>query len=308
MSTLLFSHPCSLEHDTGGGHPERPDRVRAVLDALAAPRFDSLIRREAPPADVAQLTRVHLPLYVDSLLAAVPEVGRVQIDPDTALSAGSGDAALHAAGAMIAAVDAVLAGEANSAFCAIRPPGHHAEPDHGMGFCLFNNVAIGAAHARAHHGLGRVAVVDFDVHHGNGTQAMFQSEPEVLYASSHEYPLYPGTGAASEQGVGNVFNVPLESGSGSREFRREIERVVLPALEDFDPALILISAGFDAHARDPLASLRLEEDDFAWITGKLVDIAGEHCDGRIVSTLEGGYDLEALANSVTAHVGELMRA
>ncbi len=307
MSTLLFSHPSSLEHDAGRGHPESPDRLHAVLAALAAPRFDSLIRREAPAADVAQLTRVHLRLYVDSLLAAVPEAGFVQIDPDTALSPASGDAALHAAGAMIAAVDAVLAGEATTAFCAIRPPGHHAEPDHGMGFCLFNNVAIGAAHARAHHGLGRVAVVDFDVHHGNGTQAMFQSEPEVLFASSHEYPLFPGTGAAGEQGVGNVFNVPLASGSGSREFRREMERVVLPALEDFDPALILISAGFDAHARDPLASLRLEEEDFAWITGKLVDIAGEYCDGRIVSTLEGGYDLEALANSVTAHVGELMR-
>jgi acetoin utilization deacetylase AcuC-like enzyme len=307
MTTLLFTHPSSLEHDAGQGHPERPDRVRAVYAALDASQFDSLIRREAPAADVAQIALVHDRLYADTLLAAVPEAGHVQIDPDTALSPASGEAALHAVGAMIAAVDAVVAGEANTAFCAIRPPGHHAEPDHGMGFCLFNNVAIGAAYARAHHGLGRVAVVDFDVHHGNGTQAAFESEPEVLFASSHEYPLYPGTGAASEQGVGNVFNVPLAAATGSQEFRREIERVVLPALEDFDPALILISAGFDAHARDPLASLRLDEEDFAWITGKLVDIAGERCGGKIVSTLEGGYDLEALANSVTAHVGELMR-
>jgi acetoin utilization deacetylase AcuC-like enzyme len=308
MTMLLFSHPSSEAHDPGPGHPERPDRIRAVMRALEAPAFETLVRREAARAEPDQIARVHSREYVDALLAVVPTDGLVAVDPDTMLCPASGEAALRAAGAVIGAVDAVMAGEANAAFCAIRPPGHHAEPGRGMGFCLFNNVAIGAAHARAAHELARVAVVDFDVHHGNGTQAVFEQDAAVLFASSHQYPFYPGTGAESERGVGNVFNVPLEAGSGSTEFRRGMERVVLPALEAFDPELILVSAGFDAHVRDPLASLRLDEEDFAWITGKLVDIAGERCNGRIVATLEGGYDLDALASSVTAHVSELMRA
>jgi acetoin utilization deacetylase AcuC-like enzyme len=306
MTTLLFSHASSARHDTGQGHPERPDRIRAVMDALDAEAFAALDRREAPSADLADLDRVHPAGYVERLLAAVPGDGLVRIDPDTVMSPDSGEAALHAAGAIIAAVDAVVAGQATNAFCAVRPPGHHAEPGRGMGFCLFNNIAAGALHARAVYRLDKIAVVDFDVHHGNGTQAVFESDPGLLFASTHEYPLYPGTGAASETGVGNVFNVPLTSGSGSAEFRAGIEDRILPALRAFRPDLILVSAGFDAHARDPLASLRLVEDDFAWITRELCAIAGELCDGRLVATLEGGYDLEALAASVSAHVRELL--
>ena len=307
MTTLLFTHPSSEAHDTGEGHPECAARIRAVRDALDGPGFAALERREAPRAELDHIIRIHREDHVNALLDSVPEEGQEMVDPDTFLSPASGEAALRAAGAMIAAVDAVLKGEADTAICAVRPPGHHAEPGRAMGFCLFNNVAIGAAHARAIHGLAKVAVVDFDVHHGNGTQAAFQGDPTVFYASTHQFPLYPGTGAADECGVGNIFNVPLAAASGSSEFRDGMERVVLPALEAFEPELILISAGFDAHARDPLAGLRLEEDDFAWITATLVDIAGEYCGGRVVSTLEGGYDLEALASSAAVHVGELMR-
>jgi acetoin utilization deacetylase AcuC-like enzyme len=308
MTTLVFGHQSSAEHDMGPGHPERPERILAVQQALDADRFKDLERREAPQATVDQIARVHDRNYVTKLLDAVPEEGRVQIDPDTSMCPESGEAALRASGAIVAAIDAIAAGEANSAFCAVRPPGHHAEPSRGMGFCLFNNVAIGVEHARKAHNLERVAVVDFDVHHGNGTQAAFWSEPNVLFASSHQYPFYPGTGAEDETGVGNIFNVPLADGAGSVLFRRGMERVVLPALEEFDPDLIVVSAGFDGHARDPLANLRLEEGDFEWITGKLVDIAGEFCDGRIVSSLEGGYDLDSLSSSVTAHLTALMRA
>ncbi len=308
MTTLLFSHESSARHDTGQGHPERPDRIRAVMEALAADRFDALDRREAPEADLADLDRVHPAGYVERLLAAVPEDGLVRIDPDTVMSPESGEAALRASGAIIAAIDAVAAGAADNAFCAVRPPGHHAEPGRSMGFCLFNNIAVGALHARAAHGLEKIAVVDFDVHHGNGTQAVFESDPGLLFASTHEYPLYPGTGAASETGVGNVFNVPLASGSGSAEFRAGVEGHILPALREFRPDLILVSAGFDGHARDPLASLRLVEDDYAWITRELCALAGELCGGRLVATLEGGYDLDALATSVSAHVGEMLSA
>ncbi len=308
MTTLLFSHESSARHDTGQGHPERPDRIRAVMEALAADRFAALDRREAPEADLADLDRVHPEGYVERLLAAVPEDGLVRIDPDTVMSPESGEAALRASGAIIAAIDAVAAGAADNAFCAVRPPGHHAEPGRSMGFCLFNNIAVGALHARAAHGLDKIAVVDFDVHHGNGTQAVFENDPGLLFASTHEYPLYPGTGAASETGVGNVFNVPLASGSGSAEFRAGVEGHILPALREFRPDLILVSAGFDGHARDPLASLRLVEDDYAWITRELCALAGELCGGRLVATLEGGYDLDALAASVSAHVGEMLSA
>jgi len=308
MATLLYTHRSSAEHDTGYGHPERSDRIRAVWQVLDAPGFAALDRREASEATVEQIARVHRRDYVTALMEAVPERGYVRIDPDTTMSPDSGAAALHAVGAVTAAVDAVLASKGTNAFCAVRPPGHHAEPGRGMGFCLFNNVAIAAAHAREAHGVERVAIVDFDVHHGNGTQSAFWSDPSVMFASTHEYPFYPGTGAEDEVGQGNIFNVPLASNSGAAEFRRGMERVVLPALERFRPGLIIISAGFDAHARDPLASIRLDEEDFAWITRKLVDIAGEYCDGRIVSSLEGGYDLDALSTSVSAHVAELMKA
>ena len=306
MTTLLFNHPVCLAHFAGEGHPERPDRLHAVLKALESDAFAELDRREAPKAAIEHITRVHRPAYVETLLEAVPKEGLVGIDGDTVLSPDSGEAALRAAGALIAAVDAVMKGEAETAFCAVRPPGHHAEPDHGMGFCLFNNVAIGAAHAREAHGAARVAIVDFDVHHGNGTQAMFEADPLVFFASTHESPLYPGTGAKNETGVGNIFNAPLAAMSGSDEFRQAMENDILPALADFLPELILISAGFDAHVDDPLASLRLDESDYGWITARIDDIAQECCGGRVVSTLEGGYDLDALAASAAAHVRALM--
>ena len=304
--TIIYTHKSAEDHDTGPGHPERSDRIRAVMQVLNSASFASLERRESPLADIDQIARIHNPDYVTAALDAVPDNGYARLDPDTVLSPATGDAALRSVGAAIAAVDAVMAGEATNAFCAVRPPGHHAEPGRGMGFCLFNTVAIAAAHARIAHAVDRVAIVDFDVHHGNGTQAAFWSDPSVLFASSHEYPFYPGTGAEDECGQGNIHNVPLSSSSGSVEFRKGVERKILPALEAFKPGLILISAGFDAHARDPLASIRLEEEDFAWITRKIVDIAGEYCDGKLVSSLEGGYDLEALSSSVSAHLSELV--
>lgn len=306
MTTVLYTHPSSLEHDTSTGHPERIARIEAVNEALASDSWSALVRQEAPRATTEQLARVHDVAYVDLVLDNIPEGGFARLDADTVLSPGSGDAALHAAGAIIAAVDAVVAGDAGNAFCAVRPPGHHAEPGRGMGFCLFNNVAIGALHARAAHGLQRVAIVDFDVHHGNGTQAAFEKDPDTLFASSHQYPHYPGTGATAETGIGNIFNAPLDANTGGAEFRAAMEDRILPAVRAFDPDIVFISAGFDAHARDPLASLRFEEEDFEWATAQLKDIAGEHAEGRLVSTLEGGYDLEALGNSVQAHVSALM--
>jgi acetoin utilization deacetylase AcuC-like enzyme len=307
MDTLLFTHPACIGHDTGPGHPERPDRLRAVLAALEEESFALLQRREAPEATIEQIARAHPEGFVRRLLAAVPAEGLRSIDADTILSPGSGQAVLRAAGANCAAVDAVLAGEARNAFCAVRPPGHHAETARAMGFCLFNSVAVAAMHARMVHGLGRIAVVDFDVHHGNGTQDIFWSEPDLFYASTHQSPLYPGTGDAEETGVaGNIVNAPLPPGSGGVAFRRAMERVVLPALDDFAPELVLISAGFDAHSRDPLAHLELVEADFAWATLEIMALADRHCDGRVVSTLEGGYDLRGLALSAAAHVQALM--
>ena len=304
--TIIYTHQSAEDHDTGPGHPERSDRIRAVMQVLNSTTFAELERRESPLADIDQIARIHRPDYITAALDAVPDDGYARLDPDTVLSPASGDAALRSVGAAIAAVDAVMAGEATNAFCAVRPPGHHAEPGRGMGFCLFNTVAIAAAHARVSHSVDRVAIVDFDVHHGNGTQAAFWSDPSVMFASSHEYPFYPGTGAEDECGQGNIHNVPLSSSSGSVEFRKGVERKILPALEVFKPGLILVSAGFDAHARDPLASIRLEDEDFAWITRKIVDIAGEFCEGKLVSSLEGGYDLEALSSSVSAHLSELV--
>jgi acetoin utilization deacetylase AcuC-like enzyme len=306
MTTLLYTHPACLDHDPGRYHPESPARLRAVLEALDAPEFARLERSEAPEAALDDIARVHPRRFIERLLAAVPQAGHLGIDADTVLSPSSGRAALRAAGAVAAAVDAVVAGEADNAFCAVRPPGHHAEPGRAMGFCLFNNVAIGALRARAVHGLARVAVIDFDVHHGNGTQARFAEDASLFYASTHQFPLYPGTGAASETGVGNIVNVPLPPMAGSRQFRLGVSRTILPALDAFRPEMVLISAGFDAHRSDPLAQLLLDESDYVWVTEQLLEIARQHAGGRVVSTLEGGYDLAALGASTAAHVGVLM--
>jgi acetoin utilization deacetylase AcuC-like enzyme len=278
-----------------------------VLAALDAEEFRSLGRREAPRAEIDQIARVHDRHFVQAVLDAIPEEGRRALDGDTHVSSGSGEAALRAAGAACAAVDAVAAGEARNAFCAIRPPGHHAEQAIAMGFCLFNNVAIAAAHARAAHGLRRAAVVDFDVHHGNGTQAMFWDDAELFFASTHQSPLYPGTGGLGECGkFRNIVNAPLAPMSGSAEFRAAMTETVLPALHAFEPDIVFISAGFDAHRADPLAMLNFEDEDFAWATTALLGVAEEFCGGRVVSTLEGGYDLRALASSAAAHVRALM--
>jgi acetoin utilization deacetylase AcuC-like enzyme len=306
MTTFLYTHPACLEHDPGRHHPESPARLRAVLAALDDPEFARLERREAPEASLDDLLRVHPRRHVERILGAVPRSGHVGIDADTILSPASGEAALRAAGAVVAAVDAVVSKEADNAFCAVRPPGHHAEPQKAMGFCLFNNAAIGALRAREVHGLARVAVVDFDVHHGNGTQAAFETDGSLFYASTHQYPLYPGTGAASETGVGNIVNVPLRPMSGSSQFRLGMTQRILPALDTFRPDLMLVSAGFDAHKNDPLAQLLLEEGDYTWVTEKLLEIARRHADGRLIATLEGGYDLAALGASVAAHVRVLM--
>jgi acetoin utilization deacetylase AcuC-like enzyme len=303
---ILFTHPACLDHDPGTGHPERPHRLRAVLRALEGSDFAGIRKREAPLAEIDQIARVHDADFVRLILDSVPTEGRVQVDPDTALSPGSGQAALRAAGGACAAVDAVMGGEAKRAFIAVRPPGHHAETARAMGFCLFNNVAIAARHAQAARGAKKVAVVDFDVHHGNGTQEIFERDPSLFFASSHQWPCYPGTGAPDERGVGNVVNVGLAPGSGSVAFRQAWERQILPAVDDFAPDLLVISAGFDAHADDPLAQLELTEDDYAWVTEKLMAIADRHAKGRVVSALEGGYDLRALAASAAAHVRAMM--
>ena len=306
MTTLLYTHPACLAHDPGRHHPESPARLRAVLAALEEREFAGLERREAPEAAREDLLRVHPRRHVEGVLGAVPQTGHVGIDADTVLSPASGEAALRAAGAVVAAVDAVVRREADNAFCAVRPPGHHAEPRRAMGFCLFNNIAVGALRAREVHGLARVAAIDFDVHHGNGTQAAFEADGSLFYASAHQYPLYPGTGAASETGVGNIVNVPLRPMAGSNQFRLGLTQRILPALDAFRPELVLVSAGFDAHRSDPLAQLMLDEADYTWVTEKLLEIAYRHAEGRLVATLEGGYDLPALAASAAAHVRVLM--
>ena len=309
MTTRLYSHAACLQHDTGPHHPERIARLEAVMAALDGPAFAALERHEAPRAGRDRLELVHPAGFVDALLAASPASGHIHLDPDTVMSPGSAEAALRAVGAVVDAVDAVAEGRAKNAFCAVRPPGHHAEPEHAMGFCLFNSVAIGAEHARRKHGMARAAVVDFDVHHGNGTQAAFWSDEQLFYGSTHQFPHYPGTGAADETGVyHNIANGPLRAGTGSEEFRRVFEAKVLDALDRFRPEIVLISAGFDAHERDPLAQINLIEEDYAWATDRLAEIAATHAGGRIVSALEGGYDLQALAQSAAAHVGRLMAA
>jgi len=302
---LLYTHPSCLLHSAGPGHPESPSRLQAVLDALDDDMFRALDRIEAPRATREQLALAHAPELIDLLFDNAPRDGFVRVDADTVMCPDSLEAALRAAGAVCAAVDAAIDGRCARAFCAVRPPGHHATRDAAMGFCLFNNVAVGAAQALAR-GIERVAIVDFDVHHGNGTQDIFWNDARVLYASTHQSPLYPGTGARSETGAGNIVNAPLPPGSGSAEFRAACEQVVLPAVRTFAPQLLLISAGFDAHALDPLADLNLTARDYAWLTSELVDIAHKCASQRIVSSLEGGYSLTALRESAAAHVAALM--
>jgi acetoin utilization deacetylase AcuC-like enzyme len=310
MTTLLLTHPAFIEHDTGPGHPERPDRMRAIDKVLAHDVFKDLKREEAPlREDVDEhIERAHPIAFLQKIreIATGPISGRRHIDGDTVISPGTWEAALRAVGAGLAAVDAVMSGRVANAFCQVRPPGHHAEADRAMGFCLFSNIAIAGLYARARHGAERIAVVDFDVHHGNGTQDIFWSDKDLLYASTHEMPLFPGTGALHETGVGNIWNAPLRAGDGGERFRDAFESRILPALHNFGPDLLLISAGFDAHQADPLANLRLVEADYVWATEKLAEQARRHSQGRIVSLLEGGYDLTALARSVAVHVKTLM--
>ncbi|WP_411832746.1 histone deacetylase family protein [Pseudoxanthomonas mexicana] len=300
---IIYTHPACLQHDPGPEHPERPARLQVVLEALRQAHGDA-DWREAPMVKRGDLQRVHAEELIRQVLDTGPD-DYLQLDPDTAMSPGSRQAALHAAGAGVAAVDAVMRGDADTVFCAVRPPGHHATGSTAMGFCLFNNIAIAAAHACDAHGLERVAIVDFDVHHGNGTQDIFFNDPRVAYFSSHESGLYPNSGAPYERGVGNVFNVLLPPGSGGFRFQNVWEDELLPALETLQPQLLLISAGFDAHVRDPLADLMLETSDFAWLTRQLRALARRHAGGRVVSMLEGGYDLEALRECSVAHCDEL---
>ena len=305
MARILgYTHPACLEHDTGPGHPECPDRLEAVLEAVHE-AFPAMEWVEAPRATRGQLLRVHDERLLATVLSP-PLHGTMRLDPDTLLSPGSPEAALRAVGAGIAATEAVMNGEADVAFCAVRPPGHHATIDAAMGFCLFDNIAVAAAHALERFGLARVAIIDFDVHHGNGTQAIFEHDPRVLYLSSHQSDLFPWTGAANERGAGNIVNALLPAGAGSEPFRRAWRDTLLPALDAFAPQLLFVSAGFDADRRDPLAGLALDPGDFGWLTGELQRLAARHGEGRIVSMLEGGYDLRALAEGAVAHVSALV--
>jgi acetoin utilization deacetylase AcuC-like enzyme len=307
MTTLLLHHQASLGHENPPGHPERVDRIKAINQILSHSHFKLLKRKQAPLAHDEDIIRAHPDGYLNQIREASPEGGFAQIDMDTFMSAGSLEAALRAAGAAVSAVDAVFRGEADNAFCAIRPPGHHAESHRAMGFCLFNNAAIAALYARERYDAERVAVVDFDVHHGNGTQEIFWSDGNFFYGSTHQMPLYPGTGAASETGVGNIFNAPLHEGNGGPEFRTAMSNIILPALDAFGPDLVIVSAGFDAHRDDPLGGLNFTEEDFVWATLNIMDLADKHAEGRVVSVLEGGYDIRALAASVAVHVQALIR-
>ena len=307
MTTLYVSHPSALDHAMPAGHPERPARIQAIERALEDERFAHLVRAPAPRADFAVAELVHPTSYVEIIAEAAPSDGFVQIDGDTLMSPGTLTAALHAIGGAVHAVDAVMRGECPNAFVAMRPPGHHAERATAMGFCLFNNAAIAAQHARKTYGATRVALVDWDVHHGNGSQDIFWADRTVMYASTHQMPLFPGTGAASERGDHDtIVNVPLKAYDDGAVFREAFEAGIVRRLDAFAPDLIVISAGFDAHHLDPLANLRLDESDFGWATRRLMDIADTHAGGRIVSVLEGGYDLDGLGRSVAAHVDALM--
>ena len=308
MTTLYITHPACLNHLTPIGHPERPDRLRAIEAALSDEKFQFLSRVEAPMAPLEAIALCHPMEYIENLREAVPEQGMVRLDADTSVSSGSFEAALRAIGGAVHGVDAVMTGKAANVFCAMRPPGHHAETARAMGFCLFNTAAITARYAQDHYGAERVALVDFDVHHGNGSQDIFWADPRVMYCSTHEMPLYPGTGARSESGIhNNIVNAPLRAGDGGPAFREAFETAILPRLREFRPDLVVISAGFDAHIRDPLANLNLTDADFGWVTRKLMEIADQYASGRIVSVLEGGYDLEGLQQSAAAHVTALMR-
>jgi acetoin utilization deacetylase AcuC-like enzyme len=309
MSTLFLSHPACLEHLTPAGHPERPDRLRAVEQALEDEKFQTLAREQAPVAPLEIVALCHPADYVEAIRNASPDDGAmVRLDADTSMSSGSYEAALRAVGGGMKGVDEVMTGKAANAFVAVRPPGHHAETARPMGFCLFNSAAIAARYAQKKHGAERVAIVDFDVHHGNGSQDIFWEDQSVMYCSTHEMPLYPGTGAVNERGKFNtIVNAPLRAGDGGDAFRLAFESTILPRLREFKPDLLVISAGFDAHTRDPLANLNLLEADYTWVTQKLMEIADQSANGRIVSLLEGGYDLQGLSRSVAAHVAALMR-
>ena len=307
MTTLLLSHPASLDHLTPPGHPERPDRIRAVEQVLGQDRFKSLVRGQAPEGSLDSVLLCHNEHYVDELRHIAPKEGLIYLDGDTSMSPGTWEAVMRGVGGAIAATDAVIAGDADNAFVATRPPGHHAEISRPMGFCFFDQAAIAARHAQRKHGIGRVAIVDFDVHHGNGTQDIFWADPTVMYCSTHQMPLFPGTGASGERGEHDtIVNAPLASGDGGAKFRSAFENLILPQIQKFAPELLIISAGFDAHRRDPLASLELDASDFGWVTRKLMDAAHASAGGRIVSVLEGGYDLQGLQESVAEHVTALM--
>ena len=301
MQTAYISHPLCLKHDMGAHHPESPARIHAIEDRLIASGLLSYLQRhDAPAATREQLLRVHDGAYIDSIESIAPQQGIVQLDGDTAMNPFSYRAALRAAGAVVLGVDLVMAGKVENAFCNVRPPGHHAERARAMGFCIFNNIAVGAAHALAHHGLQRVAIADFDVHHGNGTETIFHDNPRVMLCSTFQHPFYPYYGADS--GNEHIINVPLSAGAGGDVFRSAVTQHWLPALENFKPELLLISAGFDAHRDDDMAMLNLTEPDYVWVTEVLKGIAGEFAQGRIVSALEGGYELHALGRSAQAHI------
>ena len=309
MTTRLYTHPIFLEHITPAGHPERPDRLRAIERILDDEAFAALDRHEAPMGDEATILYCHPKDFVERVRKAIPSDGIAVIDSDTVASPKTWQAALTAIGAANAAVDDVFTGKADNVFVAARPPGHHAEKTTAMGFCLFNTAAIAARYAQEKHGVERVAIVDWDVHHGNGTQDIFWADPTVMYCSTHQMPLFPGTGAAGERGEHDtVVNAPLAPGDGGAKFRAAFENLILPQLEKFSPELVVISAGFDAHHRDPLASINLTGEDFGWVTRKLMDLADKSAGGRVVSVLEGGYDLEGLKESVASHVTALMGA
>jgi acetoin utilization deacetylase AcuC-like enzyme len=301
MATAILTHPDCVLHEMGEGHPESPERLKAILAALESSGLAAkLSMHEAPQAEREHLERVHHAEHVDMVFEAAPERGYAYLDPDTSMNPKSLSAALRAAGAVVRATDMVIGGQASNAFCAVRPPGHHATPQRPMGFCMFNNVAIGAMHAIERHGLERVAVLDFDVHHGNGTEDAFHEDPRVMLCSTFQHPYYPYCGADS--GNEHIINVPLPAMTDGRGFREAVERFWMPALESFGPQMVFVSAGFDAHRDDPLAYLKLDDNDYRWVTERLVEVANRHSKGRVVSTLEGGYNTEALGRCVVEHV------